>query len=85
MGKVNIDEEHDPKTAFFWAMFADEIGKQKEHCPRVTLYENRKGEFFAVQESPNVNMEPTGFTLVKNPRAWLYEQAKRLNMPSPAA
>ena len=87
MSKVNIDEEHNPKTAVFWAMFADEPGNQKEHCPMVTLYENQKGEFFAVQESPNVNMEPTGFTLVKNPREWLDEQVKRLNdhMPSPTA
>ncbi len=74
MSKVNIDEEHDPKTAVFWAMFADEPGQQEEHCPTVTLYENLEGEFFAIERSPGV--DPTSADLIEDPREWLDERFK---------
>ena len=69
MSKVNIDKEHEPKTAVFWAKFATEVGKQKKHCPMVTLYENREGEFFAVEQAPGAL--PMTYELIKDPKKWL--------------
>ena len=58
MSKINIDADHNPKTAFFWASFATEDEQQQKHCPTVTLYRNSEGKFFAVQASPGI--DPAG-------------------------
>lgn len=77
MSMIEIDENHDPETAVFWARFATEIGEQQRHCPTVTLYQNLQGEFFAIEESPKV--PATRAELIKKPLEWLQEQVKWLN------
>ena len=76
MDKVDIDKEHNPETAFFWASFAIKDGQRKKHCPTVTLYRNSEGKFFAVEASPGI--DPTRVELVKDPWEWLQEEINRL-------
>ena len=72
MSKVNIDEQHDPRTATFWAMFADEPGERENDCSTVALYENQEGEFFASEKAPRAL--PLTYELIKDPRKWLDER-----------
>jgi hypothetical protein len=82
MSKVSLNDKYNLKTAYFWAMFATKPDQQQLHCPTVTLYQNQEGDFFAVERSPNVNMEPTSADLIEDPREWLNEHVNKWLNPN---
>ena len=77
MNEIDIDEDHDPRTGFFWASFAIEDEQLQQHCPTVTLYRNSKGKFFSARRS-KPGIDPTKVILVKDPLEWLQGEIKHL-------
>ena len=76
MSKIDIDDDHLPKDAVFWASFATDSGKHLKDCSTVTLYENPKGELFLVEDSPGV--DPTHYEPIEAPWEWLKERKEWL-------
>ena len=77
MNEIDIDEDHDPRTGFFWASFAIEDEQLQQHCPTVTLFRNSEGKFFAVEQT-EPGRDLTTMKLVKDPWEWLQEEIKHL-------